>query len=317
MKLKEKIFSVITLTAATTGAISMINRFIFAKANSHVFPSQSPSSLPSVFSWRFGRIRYRKYGDNGKPLLLVHSIHPLSSSYEWDRLIPLLTKEHTVFVLDLIGCGFSEKPAFLYTNFLYVQLINDFITDVIGRRTDVLCSGNASSAILMACRNNDSLFDHITMINPESIGDSMKIPSSASRMLRYYYELPIIGTLGYNIAFSKRMVTEYLFKDMIGDHTSICQADIEQFYNTAHLGGANCKRLYASLCGNYVNINITNAVRDINHSITIIGGGKCSGISECIQEFKQTNSSIESFIIKDAKQLPAFECPELVAQYIF
>ena len=65
----------------------------------------------------------------------------------------------------------------------------------------------------MACRNNDALFDQITMLNPEPISETLQIPSSQSKLMRYFYNLPVIGTLGYNIAFSKRMLEERFLKE--------------------------------------------------------------------------------------------------------
>ena len=37
-----------------------------------------------------------------------------------------LALEHTVYNLDLPGCGRSEKSGITYTNFVYVQAICDF-----------------------------------------------------------------------------------------------------------------------------------------------------------------------------------------------
>lgn len=301
MNLKEKILSVLTLTAATASAISAINKIIFAKSESHTFSSSIPSHLPLTYHWRFGQIRYKKSG-NGRPLLLIHSIDPCINSYEWKKVLLPLSQNHTVYSLDVIGCGFSEKPGFLYTNFLYVQLINDFVKDIIGRRTDVICSGNASSIVLMACRNNDALFDQITMLNPDPVGETMQMPTSKSKLCRYFYNLPIIGTLGYNIAFSRRMLKERF----------VCLENdaLEHFYHNAHIGGYRCKMLYSSLRGKYMNMNISNALRDINNNILLVGGKNVDHISEILQDYQQINPSVEICILENTGPLIALESPE-------
>lgn len=316
MKLKEKILSAFTLTFTTAIAISVINKIIFAKAESHNLSSGFPTDLPLTYHWRFGQIRYQKCG-NGRPILLIHSIDPCMSSYEWNKIIPPLSQNHTVYTMDLIGCGFSEKPGFLYTNFLYVQLINDFVKDIIGRRTDVICSGNASSIVLMACRNNDSLFDQITMLNPEPISETLQIPTSQSKLIRYFYHLPVIGTLGYNIAFSRHMMKERYPKE----YSSVSKRylsgdDMEHFYHNAHIGGYNCKMLYASLRGNYMNINISNALRDINNSILLVGGDRIDNIEETLREYQDMNPSVETCILKNTGSLIALESPEKVMKIL-
>jgi pimeloyl-ACP methyl ester carboxylesterase len=52
-------------------------------------------------------IHYIKQG-NGKPLILVHGF--AGSTYTWRQLIPLLTDHSTVYALDLLGFGLSDKP---------------------------------------------------------------------------------------------------------------------------------------------------------------------------------------------------------------
>lgn len=309
MKLKEKILSALTLTVASASAISVINKIIFAKSESHVYSSRFPTNLPLTYHWRFGQIRYKKSG-TGRPILLVHSIDPCMNSYEWKKLVLPLSQNHTVYTLDLIGCGFSEKPGFLYTNFLYVQLINDFVKDIVGRRTDVICSGNASSVILMACRTNDSLFDQITLLNPDSIATSMQMPTSKSKLSRYFYTLPIIGTLGYNIAFSKHMLKDRFFKDS-SIMPSVCLSnDLQHFYNNSHIGGYYCKMLYASLRGKYMNVNVSNALREINNSILLVGGDRVDNIQEILMEYQQLNPAVEISILEKTGRYIALDSPE-------
>ena len=59
----------------------------------------------------------------GTPMPLLHDLHCASSGREWQYIEDTLAKDHTVYTLDLLGCGRSDKPAITYTNFLYVQLI--------------------------------------------------------------------------------------------------------------------------------------------------------------------------------------------------
>ena len=53
----------------------------------------------------------------------------------------IFLRKNTVYTLDLLGCGKSDKPNFTYTNFLYVQLVTDFINNVIGEKADVIVTG--------------------------------------------------------------------------------------------------------------------------------------------------------------------------------
>jgi pimeloyl-ACP methyl ester carboxylesterase len=53
-------------------------------------------------------IHYLQQG-SGKPLILVHGF--AGSTYTWRKLMPLLADRYTVYALDLLGFGLSDKPA--------------------------------------------------------------------------------------------------------------------------------------------------------------------------------------------------------------
>jgi pimeloyl-ACP methyl ester carboxylesterase len=52
-------------------------------------------------------IHYLQQG-SGKPLILVHGF--AGSTYTWRKLAPLLADSYTVYALDLLGFGLSDKP---------------------------------------------------------------------------------------------------------------------------------------------------------------------------------------------------------------
>lgn len=70
---------------------------------------------------------------------------PGASGYEWNAIEKQLATEHTVYTIDLLGCGRSEKPDITYTNFVFAQLLCDFAKNVIREETDVIASGFSGS----------------------------------------------------------------------------------------------------------------------------------------------------------------------------
>ena len=79
-----------------------------------------------------------------------------------------------IYTIDLLGCGNSDKPNLTYTNYLYVQLILDFIKDVIGEKTDVVSSGASSGILLMACSVQNDWIDKAVLVNPENFAYFLK-----------------------------------------------------------------------------------------------------------------------------------------------
>jgi pimeloyl-ACP methyl ester carboxylesterase len=54
------------------------------------------------------RMRYLRSGD-GPPLLLLHGL--LGYSFSWRYAIPVLANQATVHAVDMLGVGFSDRPA--------------------------------------------------------------------------------------------------------------------------------------------------------------------------------------------------------------
>ena len=164
---------------ATLGAITihLINKTLIEMATKD---SLLNSSEGNYYDWRFGKIYYRKQG-NGKPLLLLHDLDAESSGVEWKKVAAILAEKYTVYTVDLLGCGRSEKPNITYTNFLYVQMLTDFIKHIIGEKADVVATGESAAIAVMACGNDENVIGKICMVNPLSLTELAKCPNKRTK----------------------------------------------------------------------------------------------------------------------------------------
>jgi pimeloyl-ACP methyl ester carboxylesterase len=304
MKTKNKLLTLLILSAGAATTTALINKCIKINATSKNLLTEAKSLC---YKWRFGNIHYTKHG-SGKPLLLIHDLTAASSAYEWNQMIQLLKEQYTVYAIDLLGCGRSEKPNLTYTNYLYVQMISDFVKSEIGHRTNVVASGDSSAIAIMACNNNPELFDQIMLINPESLASCSHIPGKYGKINKFFLDLPMIGTLYYHIATSKRALTDKFTKDYFFNPYSVRSSYIEAYYESAHLGESP-KSLYGSVVFNYSKCNIVNALKKINNSIYIVGGKGIDNIKELIDEYQFYNPSIEASYMDESKHLPQMENP--------
>ncbi len=287
MKTKNKLLTLLILSASTAVTTAVINKCIKYSATSKNILSDSK---PLCYKWRFGNIHYTKTG-TGKPLLLIHDLTACSS----------------VYTIDLLGCGRSEKPDLTYTNYLYVQLISDFIKSEIGHRTNVIASGSSSPLAVMACNQSPELFNQIMLINPDSLLTCSQIPNKHGRVYKFILDLPILGTLLYHIATSKQAIMEEFSNNFCNPY-SVNTSLVDAYYESAHLGDSP-KSLYASVRCNYTKCNIVNALKKINNSIYIIGGCEMENINEMIREYQIYNPAIESSLVSNSKYLPQLENP--------
>lgn len=311
MKTRNKLLTLLILSAGAASTTALINKAIKLSATSRNVLAE-PEAL--CYKWRLGNIHYTKVG-SGKPILLVHDLAPASSGYEWKNLVGKLAESYTVYTIDLLGFGRSEKPNLTYTNYLYVQLLSDFIKSEIGHRTDMIASGSSSSLGIMACCNSPELFDQLMFINPESILSGSQVPGRNAKIYKFILDLPIVGTLIYNIACSKQSITKEFMTNFYYNPYSVRAGMIDAYHESAHLGESP-KSVYASFKCNYVKCNVINALKKIDNSIYLIGGAALDGMEECIEEYKTYNPAVETVLIPNTKLVPHLEKSAEVYQLI-
>ena len=100
---------------------------------------------------------------------MIHNLKEDSSSIEWSQIIPELSMNHTVYTIDLLGCGLSDRPDMICTSFMYTQLVSDFVRDVIKKKTNIVVTGKSAAFVLEACSNEPDLYGDLILINPDSI----------------------------------------------------------------------------------------------------------------------------------------------------
>lgn len=302
--MKKHIKNFVLLTAGSIAAIHLLNKFLKFSATVRELLK---STTGQYYDWRFGNVFYTKTGE-GSPILLIHDLTTSSSGYEWCEIIDELSKKHTVYTLDLLGCGRSDKPNLTYTNFLYVQMISDFIKNVIGHKTDIIVTGDSSPFVVTACANDNSLFNKIIMINPMSLYRLNEIPSKRTKILKFFVDLPILGTLLYNMYAMKNHMDDKFIEKYFFNPFKVKEEYINTYYESSNLKDG--KYLFSSIKGRYTNLNIVHALRNVDNSMFIIGGEKEEDIHTTIEDYTHYNSSIETFIIPKTKHLPQLETPE-------
>ena len=202
--MKKKTRQLLLLSTLATGCAYGMNKFIDATSEVKKILTKTEGHF---YTWRFGNIFYTKRG-TGSPLLLIHELHPAASSNEWNLMIRKLEQDHTVYTIDLLGCGRSDKPNLTYTNYMYVQLMTDFVKNVIGQKTDVIATGSSCSFTLMAAHMDKLIFDKLFLISPPSLSSLQKSPGRSDHWIKQIVNIPIFGTFFYNTQMSEQKITE-------------------------------------------------------------------------------------------------------------
>ena len=294
------------LAGTAVAAIYAYNKYISITASKHN-ALQRQEGL--VYPWRHGDVFYIKSGE-GSPVLLIHDAHPSASRAEWTKMVAKLEKDHTVYVLDLIGCGCSDKPEIEYTNFFYTQMIRDFIKDVISEKTTVITSNLSSSFVIMANHMDKTLFEKIILINPCSLEQLKDIPDYWSKCKKAVIQLPFIGTFIYNLTTNTKKI-DFDFKEKYYNKSNLVSKGLKDIYfESAHINGSKGRFLYSSMVGKYINNSIIHALKKLDTPTLLIGSNNIKGTTHKLDDYHKYNSSLTIVRIKDCGLYPHMEIPE-------
>ena len=310
--MNKKTATALILTASSISAMHVINRVHTSLCTVKNLLSNSENQY---YEWRFGKIRYQKKG-SGTPLLFIHDLTVGSSNYEYHRLINNLTDQHEIYSIDLLGYGLSDKPTMTYTGNIYEQLVSDFIKNVIHRKTSIIVTGESVPFVIMSCHNNPELYNKLICINPQNLYLQNQIPSKQTKLLKFFFELPIVGTFTYHIFTSKYVIRKAFEEDYFYQPGEIKEKYIYNYLEAAHTGKYYSKTAFASYIGKYMNMNILHELKEINNSILMIGGAKEKDIETTIENYKYYNPAIETVYIPETKHLPHMESPDEILKQI-
>lgn len=303
---KKKVGFIAAFTGTMLGTMHIINRIFTYIATADDYLCQDTYEY---YNWRFGKIAYKKKG-SGSPLLLIHNFDVCSSSDEWKNIEDELAKTNTIYSIDLLGCGCSDHPFLTYTNFLYVQLITDFIKHIIGEKTDVIVSGDSSSFVLMANANDETIINRIIMINPQNLISLAKIPTKRTKLIKYLLFAPVIGTFIYNIKINKHTIMQKFITSFYYDQNEVSEKDILTCFEASHKEKSHSKYLYACQKSRYTNANILFCLGKITNSIFVIIGNGNPENALSASQYQNQIPSIEIVGINNTKQLPHVEKPD-------
>nr|WP_246208673.1 alpha/beta fold hydrolase [Anaerotalea alkaliphila] len=263
-------------------------------------------------------------------MLLVHGTSRGTSSIEFDSIVRHLSKSHTVYRLDLIGYGNSDKPKITYTAYLYIQLLGDFIKDVIGKGipVDVIGAGKSAAYLAMACHQDPTMFKKMIFINPEDLRLLGLNPSKKDRYLKWLIESPLVGTSLFNLFHSKKQLNRLFKSEYIHKNIYVMRRYSVLFYENTHVAyntferqggskGSLGKFLFASEYCNYTNVSLQGILPQINNSIYVIqGASRSMDYRQIAEQYRSLNAAIEFAAVDHAKEFPHLEKPESTLEII-
>ena len=223
-----------------------------------------------TFDWRGHRLAWTMRGA-GPPLLLVHSIGIWSWSHEWRRNVDALAQGYTVYTLDLLGFGRSERPATSYAARLYVALIADFARRVIGRPTALVAAGLSGAYAVELAAADPASYPVLVLVAPPGLTRLRTRSSAGDDVGRQLVAAPVLGTAAWNArvtraALARALDAAYYRDDRVtGDMLDVAFA-------TTHQPGA--KYAPAAWLAHQLNLDVRRALRRLLPPTLLVWGAQ-------------------------------------------
>ena len=188
------------------------------------------------FDWRGRRISFTRRG-KGPPVLLIHGIHAAAWSYEWHDNVDHLALTNTVYTLDLLGFGRSDRPAIRYSARLYISLISDFVDQVIGDPCVLVATSLSGAYAVVLGARDPQRFPAVALVAPAGLVRLNRAATIAGEAGQLAVDAPILGTAMFNALVSRRSIRNFLEK-AYADDSIVTDELVEIYYWTSHQRGA-------------------------------------------------------------------------------
>ncbi len=298
------------VAGATIGAAALANAFIFYKTPP--LTTKLPGGEVRYFPTVEGDVFYKKAG-SGPPLLLVHGVGAGCSSYEWKQVWDELTKQHTVYALDLLGFGKSDKPAMAYSAETYVALLDDFCRRVIkvgeGRgECDVIATSLSAAYVIALSGRDPQLFRRLVLVCPTGIEELVSVPGNRSEIGRTVLSAPVLGTTLYNAISSKAGIRNYMTTRLFALPATVTDEMVDEYHTAAHQPGG--ENVLPSFLSGMLNICVADEWQKIVDLPLLVWGRQATEtpVSQ-VEPFLMVNPNAKLEVIEDAGMLPHVEQP--------
>lgn len=299
MKLTGKIVTAGAVIGGTLGALALFNKLTTSQAGEL---STVLTGEERRYPWKYGDVFYQVKGAReSKPLVLIHSFAPGASSYEWRKNIDALAEQFRVYVIDLLGFGLSDRPAIDYTAETYVDLIGDFLKEVVSKPAIVVAHGLSSASVIMCAYRRPQLFEKLVLISPPVGLLEEHIPGPMNAMLRTMLKLPIVGEFTYNLLTSRRAIQGYYDRHGYHNPGLITDQLVDHVFNSAHQENSHHPAI--ALLSRELATDIHEPLARLRVPVIAIWGREEEQPpNEASAAYKQVNPNIETRVLDRSSQ---------------
>jgi len=225
------------------------------------------------YDWKHGRVFYKTGGSEnaGPPVVFIHGVGAGASSFMWRKNFDELAKDFRVYAFDLLGFGFSDKPASAeYSADLYVELIADFLREVSGHPAKMIASSLGAAYTIRVADEHAELIESLILNAPAGADTLNRRPGMAGAAFYGLLQSPVLGTSFYNVMASERSIRDYARDNLFYNHRRVTDRLVTNLYATSHQSGA--QHAIAAFLSGYLNTDTRAPFARLTQPIVLVWG---------------------------------------------
>jgi pimeloyl-ACP methyl ester carboxylesterase len=269
-----------------------------------------------TYPWHRGDVHYVKKG-LGDPVVLIHNVYPGADHREFAHNLDALARRFTVYGLDLLGFGRSAAPRLRYTGDTYVELIADFLRDVVDRQggpAAVVSAGLTCAYVTEAAAASPERFTRLVFVCPRSEPTGLDSPRWFAPVRRLFLTTPPLGSGFYETMAGDAELTLFLHSCFYQPR-HVTAEFVERLRENAKRNGAI--HPYAALVTGYLDKPLLASLPKVETPILLVWGrhARPTPVEHSVRLVAVArNSRLE--VVENAGAWPHFEQSAIVNRLI-
>ena len=260
------------------------------------------------FRWKDQTLAYSVAGE-GEPLLLVHGIYAGASSLEFRANFEELSGSFRVYALDLLGCGFSQKPRRRYGPEDVASQIEAFVREGIGGGAHLVASSLSAALVMPAAVRSPRLFEKLVFVCPTGYGTLDRPSGLLGDAVYNLFRAPILGDTLYHGLVSHAGVRYYLERMAYHDPKLATDEVVEGYYRAGH--GPGARHFPAAFVAGKLNLGVADLWPRVPQGSLVCWGQEAETVPlSDLNNFTRNNPRAEPRVFRDAALLPHVERAE-------
>ena len=202
-----------------------------------------PLVRPTVFEWNpalelrtagisEGAIFYAVTGE-GPPVLLLHGFG--GEIWLWEKQVAALSKGYRLYIPDLIGYGYSDRPEVDYTPALFIASLKQFMDHLGLKRASLIGNSMGGGIALAFALTHPEQVEKLVLIDPIPTDVVHEVRNPSFRWFLAIRNIPLLPYLA--VALHTRGMLRATLMEMVFDDRLITDAVVERQYRIGRIAG--------------------------------------------------------------------------------